>query len=135
MGFTKDFRGKFSGKLQDRYKAYWHAMHPRDFTVRDLYKVAFTTKEWNALLTLRERRKEVIKSSHQWSYEIDLSNMHDRPDHIPADPTLWFQVEYGWPVITVKENELPEDWRMKMRDWIITASEATAAATDAVCRS
>lgn len=121
MAFTKEFRAKIAGKIQDRYKSYWHAMHPRDFSVRDLYKIAFTKKEYSAMMLLRERRKEILKSGWTWTYEADLSNMHDRPDYIPEDPTLEFKVKEGWPSINVHENELPEDVRMKMRDWIIIA--------------
>lgn len=121
MGFSRDFRAKIAGKIQERYKSYWHAMHPRDFSVRDLYKTAFTKKEWNALLLLRDRRKEVVKSGWTWEYTIDLSNMADRPDYIPEYPELTFKVKESWPSIEVKENQLPEDVRMKMRDWIITA--------------
>jgi len=121
MGFSRDFRSKFAGKIQERYKSYWHAMHPRNFGVRDLYKVAYTKKEWSALLLLRDRRKDVLKSGWTWEYEIDLSNMGDRPDYIPENPELTFKVKSGWPSIKVKENELPEDIRMRMRDWIIIA--------------
>jgi hypothetical protein len=121
MGFTKDFRSNFVTRVQKRYKSYWHAMHPRDFESRELYKLGFTKKEWAALLRLRDRRKEVLKSGWNWTYRIDLTMMPDRPEYIPKEPALTFKVKEGWPEVEILESQMREDERMKLRDWIITA--------------
>jgi hypothetical protein len=121
MAFSKDYRARIVKQITKRYKSFWHSMHPRCFTSRELYKVGFTTDEWAALILLRGRRKEVIDSGWSWTYELDFSQMQDRPEHLPKHPILTFRNKTGWPDITVKEKQFPADKQKMLRDWVIIA--------------
>lgn len=121
MAFTKDFRSHFPTRLQTRFKCYWHAMHPRTFASRELYKAAFSDEEWAALNVLRKRRSDCIDAGHYWRYKLDLSQMLDRPEYVPKEPCLTFQCKKGWPDITVNETDFSVDIQEKMRDWTLVA--------------
>lgn len=121
MAFNKDYRTRVVRQIKERYRCYWHSMHPRTFTSRELYKVGFAKEEWEALLLLRSNRKEVIQSGGQWTYNLDLSAMLDLPDYVPGKPTLTFDNKKGWPTLDIQEQEFPVEIQEKMRDWVLTA--------------
>ena len=126
MAFSKDYRARIVKKVVDRYKCYWHSMHPRVFTSRELYKIGFTKEEWAALKLLRERRKEVIDSGTHWYYSLDFSQMQDRPECLPKHPMLTFSNKNGWPSIEVSERQFPADKAKMLRDWVVTAYQYEA---------
>lgn len=121
MAFTKSYRDHFARGLAQRYKAYWHQMHPRIFKQSDLYQQAFTKREWKALCLLRERRKEVIDTGATWWYSMDLSDMHDRPEDVPKKPQLGFDCKKGWPSIEVPEGDFSPETQTMLRDWTLIA--------------
>lgn len=123
--FYVDFRQKFPQRMQLRYEAYWHRMHPVTFNPMQLYQLGFTPEEWDALTLIRERRGEIISGSRWWNYQCNLSGLDNRPEYVPKDARLQFEFDndgrWDLPRIKVEESELPSVLRDRLRDWIFVA--------------
>ena len=65
---NKRFRGYFPRRLREAYRVYWHAMHPRTFSMEELYRAAFTDDEWDALNLLKDNRSDCINGGYRFSY-------------------------------------------------------------------
>ncbi len=127
--FTVDFRSRFPNKMRERYRSYWHKMHPLTFNPHDLFRLAWTPEEWNAIQLLNKRFEgmgrweHIFNVAYSWQYHFDFADMGDsRPDHAPKKGTISFShdpEQSGWPRGALQEDQLPDKLKNKMREWII----------------
>lgn len=122
MAFNKSFRGRFPKDMQNRFRCYWHVMHPVTFDSKKIYRAGWSDEAWAAWHLIKKTREEVLKTGYRWTYEWNwTASKLPFPDYVSVDASLSWVVEKDYPTIAVQEHELDEAWREKMRVWICEA--------------
>lgn len=108
--FTTRYRDKLVNEVAHRFKCYWHAMHPVTFDANDLYRLAFTTEEWSAMMLLKERFPDTLRTGYQWKYIVNQT------EDCPA-LSLQFSTDNHMPEIELNERDLPDALAERLRAW------------------
>lgn len=114
MSFTKEYRGRLIGEVRHRFKCYWHAVHPVIFNPNDLYRLAFSKEEWSAMMLLRERFRDTLKTGYRWLY---MTNETDEQPKI----SLEFSTDDEMPGIELNERDVPDALALQLRAWAVEA--------------
>lgn len=110
MAFSKQYRRRLIDECRHRFKCYWHQIHPVVFNSNDLYRLAFATEEWNAMMLLRERFRDTLKTGYTWSYVIN-----EEGDE--RQMALRFSTDDHMPEIDLNERDVPEKLAIRIRAW------------------
>lgn len=126
--FTVDFRSRFPNKMRERYRSYWHKMHPLTFDPHDLFILSWTPEEWDAIQLLSKKAEGLGRWEHifnitwSWNYDFDFSDLEDRPSYAPKKGRVTFSHDHeggGYPRSSLNEQNLPDRLRDSMRAWLI----------------
>lgn len=112
--FTKEYRSRLVGEVAHRFKCYWHAVHPQVFKPNDLYRLAFTKEEWNAMMLLRERYRSTLTTGYCWHYTIN------KTEHNPRI-RLQFSTDDEMPQLELNEDDIPEPLATAIKKWAVRA--------------
>jgi len=116
MAFSKQYRRKLIDECQHRFKCYWHAIHPVVFNPNDLYRLAFSTEEWDAMSVLRERYKETLRTGYHWDYVInEVESPGTEADLEKVN--LRFSTDDHLPQIELNERDIPERLAKRIAAW------------------
>ena len=110
MAFSKQYRRRLIDECRHRFKCYWHAIHPVVFDPNDLYRLAFSTEEWNAMMLLRERYRDTLKTGYHWSYTVN-------EDGDQQKMSMRFSTDDHMPEIELNERDIPERLATRLRAW------------------
>ena len=100
--------------VRDRFKCYWHAVHPMVFNPNDLYRLAFSSEEWSAIMLLRQCFPGMLKRGYSWTY---VTNKTEGTTEI----VMHFNTDDGMPQIALNECDLPDRLAARLRDWALEA--------------
>lgn len=114
MGFSKEYRTRLVDEVTHRFKCYWHVMHPVTFNSNDLYRLAFSSEEWDALMLLRQRYRAAISTGWSWTY---MTNEDDDGPKIG----LTFSTDDELPNIELNERDVPDILAKRLRGWALRA--------------
>ncbi len=114
MGFSKEYRGRLVGDVCQRFKCYWHVMHPVTFDPNGLYRLAFTKEEWDAIKVLRERYRAALSTGWSWTYMTNEDADGPRVG-------LTFTTDDELPNIELNERDVPEALAKRLRAWALRA--------------
>ncbi len=112
--FKKEYRGRLVSEVRHRFKCYWHAVHPVVFDPNDIYRLAFSTEEWNAMMLLRERFKDTLRVGWRWQYVTNECANH-------PEIKLEFSTNDDMPEIELNERDLPDRLALRLRAWAVRA--------------
>lgn len=105
-----NWRKSFPRRMGEKYRIYWHAMHPVTYDTKALYRAAFTKKEWKALLLLKERRADAINSNSYFKYKDPENEINMRLD-LPK------KYKGVVPAVTTLASDVTDQVRQEMLDW------------------
>jgi len=118
--FSNDFRDSFGNKIARHFDKYSEITNPLTFCpLEDVYKQAFSTKEWDALSLLMERKIGRQTLNRSSSFDLYLpetykgQQKHQR-DHV----TFGFPDGKNRPNIDVEYYKLHPDVQAKLDSWL-----------------
>lgn len=114
MNFSKEYRRRLIGEVTQRFKCYWHAVHPVTFDPIALYRLAFSQEEWDAMALLRERFRDTLTTGYRWYYVTNECQQH-------PIIKLEFSTDDEMPEIELNERDLPDQLAKRLRDWAVRA--------------
>lgn len=98
MALTNNFRRSFPRNMDQKFDIYWHAMHPVDFNIPQLYRAGFNNKEWKALKLLMDRRADCVSGGYNFQVK-DKENgwrmTFDLPKKYKDYPSISVQANAG----------------------------------------